>query len=112
MINQEEIDCYSRLFLAIIIQAVQDAGTKPNEEEKRKQLNIMPEATSAMEYLFGCDRHVFAHHAALLGADAEQIRESLLNRVQSLKMNSVEVSSEKLRTLRIRHRWHQRGNHV
>jgi len=112
VINQEEIDCYSRLFLAIIIQAVQDAGAKPNEQEKRKQLNIVPEAISAMEYLFGYDKHVFAHHAALLGANADQIRESLLNRVQPLTVCNSEVSAEKLRTLRIRHRWHQRGNHV
>lgn len=110
--QQEDIERYSRLFLAIIIQAVQDAGTKPNEDEQRKKLNIMPEATSAMEYLFGCDRHVFAHHAALIGADSEQIRESLLNRVQPLSMNNAEVSAEKLRTLRIRYRWHQRGIYV
>lgn len=112
MIHQEEIDCYSRLFLGIIIQAVQDAGAKPTKEERLAQSNRLPEATSAMEYLFGCDRHVFAHHAALLGADAEQIRESLLNRVQPLTVCNSEVSAERLRMLRIRYRWHQRGNHV
>jgi hypothetical protein len=107
MIQQEDIDCYSKLFVAIIVQAVMDAGTKPNEDEKREELNLMPEATSAMEYLFGCDRHVFAHHASLIGADAEQIRESLLNRDQPVTMQHMMVTPDKLRTLRIRYRWHK-----
>lgn len=107
MIQQEDVDRYSRLFVAIIVQAVMDAGTKPNEDEKREQINIVPEATSAMEYLFGCDRHVFAHHAALIGADAEQIRESLIHRDQPLTMQHTMVTPDKLRTLRIRYRWHK-----
>ncbi len=112
MIHQEEIDCYSRLFLAIIIQAVQDAGMKPTKEERLTQMNRLSDASSAIEYLFGSDRHVFAYHAALLGADADQIRDSLLNRVQPLVVCNSEVSAERLRMLRIRHRWHQRRNHV
>ena len=112
MIHQEEIDCYSRLFLGIIIQAVQDGGAKPTKDERLSQTNRLSDAKSAMEYLFGCDKHVFAHHAALLGADAEQIRESLLNRVQPLVVCNSEVSAERLRMLRIRHRWYQRRNHV
>lgn len=112
MIHQEEIDRYSRLFLGIIVQAVQDAGAKPTKEERHAQTNWLPEATSAIEYLFGCDRNVFAYHAALLGADAGQIRESLLNRVQPLTVHNAEVSIERLRMLRIRYRWHQRRNHV
>jgi len=112
MIHQEEIDCYSRLFLGIIIQAVQDAGMKPTKEEKATQMNRLSDASSAMEYLFGYDKHVFEHHAALLGADAEQIRDSLLNRVQPLVVCNSEVSAERLRMLRIRHRWHQRRSYV
>ena len=53
MIHQEEIDCYSRLFLGIIIQAVQDGGAKPTKDEKATQTNRLSDAKSAMEYLFG-----------------------------------------------------------
>jgi len=110
--HQEEIDCYSRLFRAIIIQAVQDGGAKPTKEERLAQTNWRSEAVSAMEYLFGCNRHVFARHAALIGADAEQLRESLLNRMQPLTVCNSEVTADTLRMFRIRYRWHQRRNHV
>lgn len=106
MIQQEDVDRYSRLFSSIIIQAVQDAGIKPTKEEQKQGLNLIVDATSAMEYLFGCDRHVFAYHASLIGADAEQIKESLLNRDQPLNMQNTTVTPEKLRILRMRYRWH------
>ncbi|CAB4139911.1 hypothetical protein UFOVP408_30 [uncultured Caudovirales phage] len=112
MIQQEDVERYSRLFMSIIIQAVQDAGIKPNQDEQRSQCNRIAEVVSAMEYLFGCDSDVFAYHASLIGANSDQIRESLLYRNQSIEINDSIVSPEKLRILRIRHRWHQRGNHV
>lgn len=105
----EEIDRYSRLFVSIIVQAVLDAGTKPTREEQREGANRLSEAASAMEYLFGRNRGVFATHAALIGADAEQIREALLYRDRPLGMQHAIVPAEKLRILRIRHRWHQKG---
>jgi len=108
----EEIDRYSRLFSSIIIQAIMDAGIKPNEKEKNDQINRLPEVVSAIEYLFGCDRHVFAHHADLVGADANQIRESLLYRNNPIDMKNAHITLDKLRILRIRYRWHQRRNHV
>lgn len=105
MIQPEDVDRYSKLFVAIILQAVQDAGTRPNEDEKKLECNRIPEVVSAFEYLFGCDRDVFNKHAALIGADADQIREALLHRTQSLEMQGASVSPDKLRVLRIRYRW-------
>lgn len=105
MIQQEDVDRYNKLFVSIIVLAVQDAGIKPTQDEKRLMQNMHPDATSAMEYLFGYDSDVFARHASLIGADAEHIRQSLLHRDQPLDMQSASVSPEKLRTLRIRYRW-------
>lgn len=112
MIQPEDVDRYSKLFVSIIVLAVQDAGTKPNEDEKKAGSNRIPEAVSAMEYLFGCDRDVFNKHAALIGADADQIREALLYRDQPLDMQGASVSPDKLRVLRIRHRWMQRNPYL
>ena len=112
MIQPEDVDRYSKLFVSIIVLAVQDAGTKPTEDEKKTGSNRIPEAVSAMEYLFGCDRDVFNKHAALIGADADQIREALLYRDQPLDMQGASVSPDKLRVLRIRHRWMQRNPYL
>lgn len=111
MINQEEIERYSRLFNNIIIQAIQDAGLKPTKDEQKLEQNRMAEAVSAMDYLFGRDSNIFAHHANLVGADADQIRESLLCRDHPVNMKNAHITPDKLRILRIRYRWHQkRGN--
>lgn len=107
MIHQEEIDRHSRLFISIILQAVQDAGTKPTKEEQKQRLNLSANATSAMEYLFGYDSNVFAYHASLIGADAGHIKESLLNRDRPLNIENKIVTPENLRILRIRYRYHQ-----
>jgi len=109
MIQQEDVDRYSKLFVSIIVLAVQDAGIAPTQNEKSRKQNMHPDAVSALEYLFGYDSDVFAKHAALIGADAEHIRRSLLCRDQPLGMQSASVSPEKLRTLRIRYRWMQRS---
>lgn len=109
MIQQEDVDRYSKLFVSIIVLSVQDAGTKPTQEESRNRQNRHPDVVSALEYLFGYDSDVFAKHAALIGADAEHIRQSLLHRDQPIEMQSASVSPEKLRTLRIRYRWMQRS---
>jgi hypothetical protein len=104
----EQLEKYSNLFNSIIIQAIMDAGMKPSKEEQNKQVNILPEASSAMEYLFGCDSDVFDHHADLIGSDGGQIRELLLYRDLPIEMRNAHITPDKIRVLRARHRWHRR----
>lgn len=104
----EQLEKYSNLFNSIIIQAIMDAGMKPSKEEQNKQVNILPEASSAMEYLFGCDSDVFDHHANLIGSDGGQIRELLLYRDLPIEMRNAHITPDKIRVLRARHRWHRR----
>jgi len=107
MIQQEDIDRYSRLFNSIIIQAIMDAGIKPSKDEQKLEQNLLAEAVSAMDYLFGRDSNIFAHHADLVGSDADQIRELLLYRDHPVNMKNAHITPEKIRILRIRHRWHK-----
>lgn len=108
MSQPEEIEKYSRLFNSIIIQAILDAGMKPSEDEQKLEANLLREATSAMEYLFGCDSDIFEKHANLVGANADHIRNLLLHRDHPVDMKNSQITPEKLRTLRIRYRWHQK----
>ena len=104
----EQIERCSNLFSSIIIQAIMDAGIRPTKEEQQKQINILPEASSAMEYLFGCDSNVFDHHADLIGSDGGQIRELLLYRDLPIEMMNAHITPDRIRVLRVRHRWHRR----
>jgi hypothetical protein len=108
----EEVEKYANLFNGIIIQAILDAGIRPNEKEKKDQANCLPEVISAMDYLFGKYGKTFELHANLVGANSDQIRESLLYRDHPVNMKNAHITPDKLRILRIRHRWHQRKNHV
>jgi hypothetical protein len=103
----EEVERYANLFNGIIIQAILDAGIRPNEKEKKDQVNLLPEVISAMDYLFGRDSNIFAHHANLVGANSDQIRESLLYRDHLVNVKNANIMPDKLRILRIRHRWYQ-----
>lgn len=110
----EEVEKYANLFNGIIIQAILDAGIRPNEKEKKDQINLLPEVVSALEYLFGNDGKTFELHASLVGADAKNIRELLLCRDHPVSMKNAQITPDKIRTLRIRHHWHQNRsfNHV
>jgi len=105
----DEIDRYSRLYRAVILLALQDAGAPPTREEKASCRNLRIETCSAIEYLFGCDRAVFDSHASLIGADPDQIRERLLSGEDSGAMRDAVLTPDRVRTLRIRHRWYQRA---
>ena len=109
MTVSDEIDRYGRLYRAVILLALQDAGAPPTREEKSACRNLQTKVRSAIEYLFGCDREVFDHHAHLIGADPDQIRERLLSGENSAQMRDAALTPERMRTLRIRHRWYQRA---
>lgn len=106
--NLEHLQPYARLLSAVIVLAVQDAGAKPTKEEQRTESNRLADTVSAFEYLFGVDRDVFETHAHVLGADPDQIREALLSPDRGMILRGASVSPERLRTLRIRHRWFQK----
>lgn len=105
----DEIDRHGRLFNAVIILALQDAGAAPTKDEKAACRNLQAKVRSAIEYLFGCDREVFEHHAGLIGADPDHIRERLLSGENSAQMRDAALTTEQIRMLRIRHRWYQRA---
>jgi hypothetical protein len=104
----EQIERCSNLFNSIIIQAIMDAGMKPTKEEQKLEQNRLADVVSAMEYLFGRDSNIFDHHADLIGSDGKQIRELLLYRDLPIEMRNAHITPEKIRILRIRHRWHKK----
>ena len=77
--NADDAAC-SRLFAAVIAQAIWDATKAPNAEEKAgtaNELTMDPDAFSALRFLFG-KRSVFPLYAEFIGADPRDIRRALV----------------------------------
>jgi hypothetical protein len=97
----------ARLLAAVITQAIGDASTPPNKEEKKECRNLNTDALSAIDFLFG-NGSVFHLYADLIGASAESIRHALINVRQAPGLNTrVTYKEEDQRILLIRLRWHR-----
>jgi len=95
----------AQLLSAVIAQAIRDACIKPTEKEQKAKRNIDTEASDAIRFLFG-KNSVFQAYAQLIGADAEQIRNALLNRAEdTISATKKQFGDQERRILRARVEW-------
>jgi hypothetical protein len=72
----------ARLLAAVIAQAIKDASTPLNTDERRQRRNLNCEARQAIHFLFGRDS-VFPLYASLVGSSADAIRGALMDKSRS-----------------------------